>query len=273
MPIPSPETVSVESLLRPAGFVMASYHFHSYFELFYVEKGGCRFFLENEFHDLRAGDFILLPPQVLHYTRYMFGPCQRTALFFRRVHVEGLPPLMDRPDFFDSPRIFQVSQVYREQIEALLGRMLTEERIGDSGSAPLLELRLRELFLLCARFCTLLDAAPRNIHTTDRQILQAARYMSEHFRENITADDIAAAAGFTPNYLSRKFRESAGIGVHQYLVFLRLQQARTELLSTPDSVTDVALRCGFSSSNYFKDAFQKQYGLTPRAYRKERVQP
>ena len=80
--------------------------------------------------------------------------------------------------------------------------------------------------------------------------------------------DIAAAAGYSPNYLSRKFREAAGIGVHEYLVFIRLQHAALELITTDDSVTEIALRCGFSDSNYFKDAFKKRYGVTPRAYRK-----
>ena len=55
--------------------------------------------------------------------------------------------------------------------------------------------------------------------------------------------------------------------MHEYLTFIRLRSAAHELASTADSVTEVALRCGFSNSNYFKDAFKKQYGCTPRAYR------
>ena len=86
--------------------------------------------------------------------------------------------------------------------------------------------------------------------------------------EHITTADIARAADYSPNYLSRKFREAAGIGVHEYLLFIRLRHAALELLATDDSVTEIALRCGFSDGNYFKDAFKKKYGITPRAYRK-----
>ena len=95
----------------------------------------------------------------------------------------------------------------------------------------------------------------------------AARFITEHYAEPITAADIAAAAGFSPNYLSRKFREAAGFGVHEYLTFIRLRSAARLLATTEGSVTEVALRCGFSNSNYFKDAFKKQYGCTPRVYR------
>ena len=268
----APERISrihVESITRRDGFVMASYHCHFFYELYFLEKGSCRFFIDNSFHDLQTGDFILIPPQMLHYTRYMFGDCRRTVIFFRQDDIEGLSGLMNRADFFSTPRIVQVAPVYRERITSLLEQMLTEERISDDFSSSILELRLREFFLLCIRYGTILEDTP-DIYTTDRQILLAVRFMSEHFREKITSEEIAAAAGFTPSYLSRRFRECAGIGVHQYLTFLRLQQARMELLSTTDSITDIALRCGFASSNYFKDAFQKQYGTSPRDYRKSR---
>ena len=95
------------------------------------------------------------------------------------------------------------------------------------------------------------------------------RVITEHYAEPITAADIAAAAGFSPNYLSRKFREAAGFGVHEYLTFIRLRNAAHELTATGDSITDIALRSGFSNSNYFKDAFKKQYGCTPRDYRRK----
>ena len=68
-------------------------------------------------------------------------------------------------------------------------------------------------------------------------------------------------------FLTRLLNET-GIGLHEYIVFIRLHRAALELVATEDSVTTVAFRCGFSDSNYFKDAFKKKYGVTPRAYRK-----
>lgn len=46
--------------------------------------GACRFLIEDAMYDLHDGDFLLIPPQVLHYTRYLFGTCRRSAVFFRR---------------------------------------------------------------------------------------------------------------------------------------------------------------------------------------------
>lgn len=261
--------IFAESQLREAGYVMPEYHFHPYFELFYVESGGCRFLIDNNMYDLHAGDFLLIPPQTLHYTRYLFGPCRRDAIFFRKEDVSGNAELLPHGrDFFAAIRIFQVPEAHREQAALILSRLLTEEKIGDAFSADMQRTLLWELFLFSARICTFLQDAPANIHTTDRQILTAARFMSEHYAELVTAADIAAAAGFSPNYLSRKFRDAAGIGIHQYLTLIRMQHAALELVSTRDSVTKIAFRCGFSDSSYFKDAFKKIYGVSPREYRK-----
>ncbi|MDE6065158.1 MAG: AraC family transcriptional regulator [Lachnospiraceae bacterium] len=264
------DRIYAEGEVKKAGYVMPSHHCHPYFELFYIESGACRFFIENNMHDMHSGDFMLIPPQVLHYTRYSFGDCKRNIVFFREddiwESVKQLLPL--QTDFFSEMRIFQVPEAHREQIAALLLRMMKEEKIGDKRSSLMLQTLLQELFLLCSRECRFPQDMPVNIHTTDQQIVQAAQFISSHYMESITMADIAQAAGYSPNYLSRKFREAAGIGVHEYLVFIRLQHAALELITTDDSITEIALRCGFSDSNYFKDAFKKRYGVTPRAYRK-----
>ena len=181
-----------------------------------------------------------------------------------------MPWIPGKEDFFSQPRVFQVPNVNRRQFSGLIGRMADEEQNYDGRSPLILRAQLHELLLLCSRLCVILSESPANIHTTDRQVLLAARFINEHFRQPISASDIAAAAGFSPNYLSRKFREAAGLGVHDYLVFIRLRNAAYELISTDDSVTDIALRSGFSDSNYFKDVFKRKYGMTPREYRKTR---
>ena len=264
--------VHVDRKTREAGCVMRGHHYHPYYELAYIEHGSCRFFIEDTMFDLHDGDFLLIPPQVFHFTRYLFGSCLRCGIYFRAEDLDSalMAHFPGGADFLSQVRIFQVPTDARREISRITMRMASEDHGFDERSPLMLRLQLQELLLLCSRVCLLLTETPASIHTTDRQVLLAARYINEHFRQQISAADIAAAAGFSPNYLSRKFREAAGIGVHDYLVFIRLRSAAFELLSTDDSVTDIALRNGFSDSNYFKDVFKKKYGMTPREYRKTR---
>lgn len=264
------DRIYAETNTRQPGFAMLSPHCHPYCELFYVQSGECRFFIDNNMYDLGAGDFLLIPPEVFHYTRYLSGECKKSSLFFRGEDVDGSVKnlLPQSSEFFNDMRIFQTPETFRGQIEGLILRMVREQKISDRQTEPMIHVLLQELFLSCARECDFLYGIPDEIHTTDRQIVLAAQYISSRYCDRITTEDVAAAAGYSPNYLTRKFKESVGLGVHEYLTFIRLQKAALELVTTKDSVTDIALRCGFSDRNYFKDAFKKKYGLTPREYRK-----
>lgn len=264
------DRIYAETNTRPNGFSMLSPHCHPYCELFYVHNGSCRFFIDNNMYDLGTGDFLLIPTNVFHYTRYLSGDCKKSSLFFRK---EDAAPsvcaaLSEKDDFFGEMRLFQTPDSFREQIEELISKMVREEKICDRRTEPMLSALLQELLLLCARECDFPHDIPADIHTTDRQIVLAAQFISQRYADSITARDIAAAAGYSPNYLSRKFRESTGVGIHEYLTFIRLQKAAVELVSTKSSVTEIAQRCGFSDGNYFKDAFKKKYGVTPGEYRK-----
>lgn len=273
---PSPEPVDpftglyAETRVRTPGFIMYGPHCHSCYELFYVESGSCRFLINNHMYDLHERDIILIPPLTLHYTRYPFGSCKRTIIFFRKEDLgTDVPELIPQSlNFFSESLIFQVPEAHREQINSWTAQMITDLKINDSRTPAMMKILLQGFFMLCGRVCSLLHDPPVNIRTTNPQVLLAARFINEHYMQPITTADVAAAAGLSPNYLSRKFREAAGIGLHEYLVFIRLDHAALELVSTDDTITVIALRCGFSDSNYFKDAFRKKYGMTPRSYRK-----
>ena len=74
---------------RDASFVMKGHHCHACCELYYTESGSCRFLIDENIYDLHTGDFILIPPMTLHYTRYVFGTCRRSVLLYRNLQVQG----------------------------------------------------------------------------------------------------------------------------------------------------------------------------------------
>ena len=261
--------IYVESDTRGANFVMPEPHCHPYCELYYIHRGACRFFIEDGIIDLREGDFLFIPEQVYHYTRYVYGICKKTSVFFRGDELENwaVDVLPGGDYFFAETHFFKAGELHRGHFDSLITSMNSEEKISDGFSEPMLRIFLHRLLLLMVRECAWLDAIPEDIRTTDDQIVKAAQYIRTHYMERITMGDIAAAAGYSGNYLSRKFKKVAGVGVHEYLLYTRLRIAAAELATTADSVADIAYRCGFSDGNYFKDAFKKKYGMSPSAYR------
>lgn len=265
------DRVMADRAAREAGSHMAAHHFHNCYELFFVEQGAVNILIGGGSCELGQADFLLIPPRILHYTRYPDRRCVRSVVYFRPQDLSrrALGLLSDPDSFFSHPQIIHIPREVQPQFFELLSRLTRESRQPDPQSGALMYFYLQELFLLLSRYGKARQQLPADSGVSDEHVLTAARYIHLNYMHPISAKDIAAASGFSPNHLSRKFRQATGIGTHEYLVQVRLQHAAFALASTEDSVTRIALSCGFSDSNYFKDVFKKYFGLTPRDYRKK----
>ena len=94
------------------------------------------------------------------------------------------------------------------------------------------------------------------------------KYIREHYKEKITLDEVAAAAGFSKFYFSKLFKEHTKITVFDYLRQLRCEEARKLLETTNLSISDIALECGFEDIAYFSNVFKNECGLSPSQTRK-----
>ncbi len=264
------DRITADRAIREVGCYMSSHHFHSCFELFFVEQGAVNILLGGRSCELNQADFLLIPPHTFHCTRYPDKRCVRSVVYFRPQDISrrAFHLLSDPDDFLSHPQIIHISREAQPQFYELVSRLTREDRQPDPQSGALMYYYLQELFLLLSRYGDVhrLPAAGSGI--SNEQVLSAARYIHLNYMQPISAADIAAASGFSPNHLSKKFRQLTGIGTHEYLIQVRLQHAALALASTEDSITRIALSCGFSDSNYFKDVFKKHFGLTPRDYRK-----
>ncbi|MCW5850763.1 MAG: helix-turn-helix domain-containing protein [Anaerolineae bacterium] len=102
---------------------------------------------------------------------------------------------------------------------------------------------------------------------TSTLVKRALAYLHQHYRHNLSRQDIAQAVGVSENYLSQIFRHELSLSPWDYLNRLRIHRAK-ELLHSPDaSITEVAVQVGFSDPAYFSRVFRKYVGQSPQAYR------
>ena len=171
------------------------------------------------------------------------------------------------------------------------GRVELVGRVGfeDPSAARILELLSREvpnqepsarLFvdqaidLLCihlvrahSSFAALALEAPRG-GLADWQLRRVTQYMREHLAEEIGLDELAALVNLSRFHFCTAFRKATGQTPHNWLMILRIEEAR-RLLETPAlAVTDVALAVGYQTPSSFAAAFRKLVGTTPSAYRR-----
>ena len=267
------DRVYINKLFRSSDYTMSRNHYHYYYEIFYVQQGSCRFFIDNALYELRAGDFLVIPPHVIHYNRYLTG-CMRYNIYFRKsdlqdyLNMSGAPEIGEH-EWFSQTHLYHVPHAYRDLFTDHLEMMIKEDKLDDEVTSNLLMLELYQFFLYVRRWCRLRDGSG-NAAAVDDPILEASKFISEHYNQSITLDLLASRACLSPGYFSKRFRQVTGVGMKEYLTYVRLEHASKELLTTDHTITDVALNSGFADSNYFKDAFKKMYGTSPRNYRKNR---
>jgi AraC family transcriptional regulator len=100
-----------------------------------------------------------------------------------------------------------------------------------------------------------------------KQVQPVLAFASGHLDEDVSLRALAGQAGLSAFHLHRVFSAVAGETPKQFTLRLRLGRAAAMLLTTQDSVLNVALACGFQSHEVFCRAFRKRFGMTPSAYR------
>ena len=83
-------------------------------------------------------------------------------------------------------------------------------------------------------------------------------------------DAVAEVAGLGRSRFYEIFKTETGMSPADYFMRLKCRSARNDLLSGNDSVTAIAMRYGFSSSQYFATCFKKFTGMTPREFRQSK---
>jgi AraC-like DNA-binding protein len=101
-----------------------------------------------------------------------------------------------------------------------------------------------------------------------RRLCKARDYLHEHHSEPIALPALAREASISRYHFLRLFREAFGMTPHQYLIRLRLEQAKTLLAGDRASVTDVCFDVGFSSLGSFSTLFAERVGCPPSAWRR-----
>ncbi|MGL6198179.1 MAG: PocR ligand-binding domain-containing protein [Lachnospiraceae bacterium] len=98
-------------------------------------------------------------------------------------------------------------------------------------------------------------------------IKKAMTYISKHFNETITLEDIATNVHLHPSYFSSMFKTSTGSSFKEYLNMVRVEESKRLLTNTDFSIIDIAIAVGFEDQSYFSKVFKKYTGITPKQYR------
>jgi AraC-like DNA-binding protein len=104
---------------------------------------------------------------------------------------------------------------------------------------------------------------------TAEMVARAIGYVTRHFMEPISVEDIATAVNRNHDHLMASFRHVCGLTLWEYVTRLRLSEAQRLLAATDLPILAVCHRSGFSGTSRMYDAFDRLCGLTPATYRQQ----
>lgn len=122
------------------------------------------------------------------------------------------------------------------------------------------------------------------VHRLFRQMLQSSeaisqnnlaeqvlRFLSDRYQEPKSMESLSLELNYSPQYLTRKFKEQTGFSPIEYVIKLRIEKAQFLLLTTDATLQEIALNVGYSDLFYFNRIFKKYAGIAPGKFRNKHL--
>lgn len=250
-----------------------NWHWHREWEWLFVESGEVDCLIGSERIRLAAGDGMFIGSKVIHRFLSETDAKMPNILFLPELLApQGsdlyeaylLPVLQSGCSYL----CFRPEQKPKAQI---LQDLCAVFRLAKMQSPDKLELFLA-IFTLWQDFFQSMEPAFRRSPTKKDMLLQARirmmrEFVETHFQEKLSLDAIADSASISKSEALRCFRLAIRSTPVRYLLDYRLGRAKDLLVSTDDTVTQIASAVGIENTSYFVRLFSKTFGITPRAFR------
>lgn len=105
--------------------------------------------------------------------------------------------------------------------------------------------------------------------TKSSAVEKVAQYIQLNFEKNITLEELSKIACLDRSYLIRSFKEKYKKTPVNYLISIRLNNARDMLLSSNLPLAQIAERCGYNNESFFIQQYKRKFGVTPASHRKQ----
>lgn len=248
-------------------------HWHTALEIIMPTENIYTLNCSGETIVLREGDILLISPGCIHA---IYAPTtgrriimQTDVLLLRYLKdIEGILAMI-------SPYMLITRDNY-PSIHSDIYHLMLEIRKQYLENAAFSELvitsKLLEIYTLIGKnIVTTVNNQPKSINGKSEEyienFIEICDYIAEHCSEDLNLDNIANMSGFSKFYFSRLFKQFTNISFYKYVNQKRIAKAADLLIEPHNSITDVALNCGFSSLSSFIRMFKIIKGCTPTEFR------
>ena len=269
------------NVVRHLRYTPVFFHSHSFFTVLYVMSGRCGHKAGDLDMPLEQGDVFFLPPYVKQTIEVFDDESVILNLHIRRDTFDDV--------FFNTLRYnnilsdFFMSSLYSkepaqgilfhtggdEEIRDTILEMYHEVQLDDAYSWRLLDTMVPQLFAKLLRYYS--DQAVftgASLQKADNVRLRILSYINNHYK-TVTLENLADHFNYSVTHCSKLIRDETGAGFVAFVRRIKMNHAVAMLLNTRTAISEISSIVGYEYTESFIRVFQKVYGITPSAFRKE----
>ena len=249
---------------------MDMYHYHDFYEIYYLFGGERYYYLENHIYHVSKGSVVFVNKNDIHKTLEGGAGHDRAVIYFTDRFISRFQPeqlnLLLSP-FRSSSKVIPFNNQQQSFIENLLFQMKKEYMDTTlPGRAEFFEALLVQLLLYTSRIC--MESEQITPRPMDGKMTEIIGYCNEHFRKPLTLESVSSQFFISPYYFSRLFKRSTGFHFPEYINTLRIREAQRILREEHGKMIEIAEIVGYSSITHFNRTFKQVTGMAPLTYKK-----
>ncbi len=217
----------------------------------YVVSGRGEVVLDGQKYSVKAGDLFILPAGEPHLFRS--DPTDPFAKLWIKYESEYMLPMLN--SYGVRSGVFKAEGA-RSYFERLL--RLPETNLTESEAIFMISECVNKLVYLAA------SSKSVNAGGDEMRIREA---LNTSVYQKIDLDDIAERLHMSKSNIIRKYKKRYGVTPYEYLLGLKIENAKIMLKSTNMTVREIAERLCISDEHYFSSLFYRRVGMRPLVYR------
>lgn len=233
------------------GWHIENLFYEEYYAVVYVLDGETEYLVDNHKYIVKKDDIVVFPPKAMRSGKTNpENPWSFITILFRMETNEAAANYFNKSIMIIKNKNDSIRKKFLDGSGAWIGKN------------PLYQIKCNYLTTEIL-YQMILSEMPYHKVPHIKKLEKARKMIQDNFRNDISVEELAASIGLSTSYFRRLFHEAYGTAPMQYIMDLRIENARDLLLSGEVNVTEAANLSGFDDIYYFSALFKRKTGSTP----------
>lgn len=233
------------------------------YQIIYIASGKGHFYFNGVEEVIPAGNMVIYRPK--EEQRYYYYGKDQTEVYWVHFTGSNVKNILRKYGIADNVHVIHTGTSL--EYKRLFFSMIQELKLCRQDYEELLVHYLYQLLIMLHRL--ILDKPKHKSLYLSNEMNEAVQYFHANYNKKISIEEYAASHNMSISWFIRNFKEYTKVTPTQYILSLRISNARTLLETTSYNVSEISDIIGYENPLYFSRIFKKQCGMSPSEFRNQ----